>query len=322
MGKNNFWKRSLSAVKKVIPGTLKTIIWITEITVSVSFVIMLLRYFNILPWISDALSPLFRYVGLPGEAALAYVSGYFVNVYSAIAVAVTINLDWRELTILGVMVLCSHNIIVETAVQKKTGSSAIRMVIIRTLSAIILGLVLNWIIPQTGESAAAAAETVEASALSFLMQLKLWAISAVKLVVKMVLIIFALNILQALLVEFGIIKYISRFLKPLMKFFGIPPRCSFLWIIANTVGLAYGAAAMIEEAHTGNISKKDIDLLNTHICISHSNLEDLILLASIGACWWILLLSRWAMSLILVWCLRLEVLIRNKFLTLQVKKNE
>ena len=99
--------------------------------------------------------------------------------------------------------------------------------------------------------------------------------------------------------------------------FGLPPQSSFLWIIANVVGLAYGAAAMIDEASTGKLSQNDVDLTNYHICISHSNLEDVFLLASVGAVWWILIISRWIMSIILVWGYRFEQWIRNKFVPLQ-----
>ena len=56
---------------------------------SLSFVILLLQYFGFIEWISFWLTPLFSHFGLPGEAALAYVSGYFVNCYSAIAVMTT-----------------------------------------------------------------------------------------------------------------------------------------------------------------------------------------------------------------------------------------
>jgi len=78
------------------------------------------------------------------------------------------------------------------------------------------------------------------------------------------------------------------------------------------MGLGYGAAIMIEEADRGKISKEDADLLNHHIAISHSNLEDVVLLAAVGAMVWWLLLSRWAMSLLLVWELRLESRIIRK----------
>jgi hypothetical protein len=213
------------------------------------------------------------------------------------------------------MVLCAHNMIVETAVQKKTGTSAVRIVVYRTISSIIVGLGLNLIIPA--ESVQLASQMAEGEQLIFWPMLKEWVISTLGLVVKMVAIIFSLNILQRILSEFGVINWISKFLKPLLSIFGLPAQSSFLWIIANVVGLAYGAAAMIDEASTGKLSQKDVDLTNYHICISHSNLEDVFLLASVGAVWWILIISRWIMSIILVWGYRFEQWIRNKFVPLQ-----
>jgi len=305
----------ISIIKGALPGTFKTCVWVVKLTVGVSFCIMLLRYLQVIPWISALLEPVFHVVGLPGEAALAYVSGYFVNVYSAIAVAVTLDLSVREMTILSAMVLCAHNIIVETAVQKKTGTPAVRIIVYRTISSIVVGLGLNWVLPA--ESVQAVAHGVEGEELLFLPLLKDWVISTAGLVVKMVAIIFSLNILQRTLSEFGVIKWISKFLKPLLAIFGLPAKSSFLWIIANVVGLAYGAAAMIDEASTGKLSQKDVDLTNFHICISHSNLEDVFLLASVGAVWWILIISRWILSIILVWGYRFELWIRNKFVPLQ-----
>lgn len=314
----NFKERIISTVKGAIPGTVKTCLWVVKVTVLVSFAIMILKYLNVIPWISAALEPLFHVVGLPGEAALAYVSGYFVNVYSAIAVSVTLDMDIREMTILSAMVLCAHNMIVETAVQKKTGTSAVRIVVIRTISSVVLGLVLNMILPEMGKEGTAA--VVESQSLTFWETFKDWVVSTLGLVVKMITIIFSLNILQRILSEFGIIKWISKFLKPLLAVFGLPARSSFLWIIANIIGLAYGAAAMIDEASNGKLNQKDIDLTNIHISISHSNLEDVFLLASVGAVWWILVLSRWVMSIILVWGYRFELWIRNKFVPLQANK--
>lgn len=314
MEASGFRKRCAAAVRKVLPSTLKTALWMIKVTVGVSFAIMLLGYFGFIDWLSAVLSPLFVHFGLPGEAALAYVSGYFVNMYSAVTAAVALDLDARAVTILGVMVLCSHNMIVETAVQKKTGSPALLMVLVRTLSGIILAYVLNLLLPETVSEAAvmdavAGRPELRDAVLDWLMDVCV-------LVPKMLIIIFALNILQALLAEFGIIRQISRMLRPVMRVFGLSARCSVLWIIANTLGLAYGAAAMIEEAGNDKLRKEDINGLNLHIGISHSNLEDLFLLASIGAVWWVLLLARWAMAAILVWGYRLEAYIKNKYVSL------
>ncbi|MFA5713904.1 MAG: nucleoside recognition protein, partial [Bacteroidales bacterium] len=140
-----------------------------------------------------------------------------------------------------------------------------------------------------------------------------------RLVLLMSTLIIFLTFLQRVLAEFGVIRWLSKLFKPVMVFFGLPPKTSFLWIVANTLGLAYGAAVMIDETESGKITREDANLLNHHIAISHSNLEDVILLTSVGAIVWWLLLARWLFSFILVWELRLEMALKKKFLPLQVK---
>lgn len=303
-------KRIGKCAVQVLPGAKKTAFWVVRITAIVSAVIFVLRYSGLLSIISDAVGPVMELVGLPGEAALAYVSGYFVNVYSCIAAAVTLNLSPRSMTILAVMVLCSHNMFVETAVQKKTGSSALRIVIVRTLSGIILALVLNRILPAGGVENIVE-QSVEKQ--SFMEMFKPWAISLVKLCAKMIVLIFLLSVLQQILNEFGIMKVLTKFLKWPLKIFGLPEDTSFLWIVANTLGLAYGAAVMFQEKEKGVMSEREIKLLNSHIGISHSNLEDLLLFASVGGIWWVMLLTRWAGSLVLVWEERAEFYIKDRF---------
>jgi len=309
---NSAINRAVSSVKEILPKTLKTCLWLVRITVLVTLGVQFLEYFEILPWISKLLNPLFNLLGLPGEASLAYVTGYFVNVYSAIAVMATLNLDIRTVTILSVMVLASHNMITETAVQKKTGSSAVRIIFIRTFSAIALGFILNLIMPGGGKLAVIEAQAAD---LSLIEMLQVWFFKTIKLIALMTVLIFSLSIMQRLLAEFGVIRWLSKFMRPVMAFFGLPAKTSFLWIVANTLGLAYGAAVMIDETESGKITKSDVDLLNHHISISHSNLEDVLLLASVGAMIPWMIFSRWAFSFLLVWELRLEMAIRKKFST-------
>lgn len=362
-------ERLVKCVKEVLPSTTKTCIWLLKITIGVSVLILFMRYFKILPWLSATLGPLFNHFGLPGEAALAYVSGYFVNMYAMLAIAGSMDLTARAITILGVMSLCSHNMITETAVQGKTGANPVRVVITRTLAGFVLAFVLNLILPlshsdiamlggavgesevvvasvaeaPTGVAPAAVASVAEAPAgvtsvaetapaaeasiteapaavQPLFKELAVeWCYSTLSILVKMTLLIYSLAILQRILSEFGVIRWVSKFLKPLLLLFGLPARCSFLWIIANILGIAYGGAVMMEEVRAGKLSLRDIKLVNQHIGISHSNLEDLTLVASIGGIWWVMLLSRWAGSFILVWGYRAEMAIRKKLLTLQTK---
>ena len=322
-------ERLVKCVKEVLPSTTKTCIWLLKITIGVSVLILFMRYFKILPWLSATLGPLFNHFGLPGEAALAYVSGYFVNMYAMLAIAGSMDLTARAITILGVMSLCSHNMITETAVQGKTGANPVRVVITRTLAGFVLAFVLNLILPLSqsdiamlggavGESEAAVAAVAAVQPLFKELAVE-WCYSTLSILVKMTLLIYSLAILQRILSEFGVIRWVSKFLKPLLLLFGLPARCSFLWIVANILGIAYGGAVMMEEVRAGKLSLRDIKLVNQHIGISHSNLEDLTLVASIGGIWWVMLLSRWAGSFILVWGYRAEMAIRKKLLTLQTK---
>ena len=309
-------ERIVGCVREVLPGASKTCIWIVKITVGVSFAILFLKYFNLLPYFSEFISPLFNYIGLPGEAALAFVSGYFVNVYAAISAAVAVDLDTRAITILSVMTLCAHNMITETAVQKKTGSSAVRIVIVRTFMAFALAYGLNRILP--GEVLASVVGE-RGEQLPFWTMFKEWLVSTIGLVVKMTVLIFSLSIMQKLLSEYGVIRFMAKGLRPVLAVFGLPAKTAFLWIVANILGLAYGAAVMIEESKSGKISKRDIDLLNTHIGISHSNFEDLFLVCSIGGVWYIILFTRWVGSFILVWEQRLEYYILEKINLRRIK---
>lgn len=326
-------ERLVKCIKEVLPSTTKTCIWLLKITIGVSVLILFMRYFKILPWLSATLGPLFNHFGLPGEAALAYVSGYFVNMYAMLAIAGSMDLTARAITILGVMSLCSHNMITETAVQGKTGANPVRVVITRTLAGFVLAFVLNLILPlsqsdiamlggafEKSEAAVASITEAPAAVQPLFKELAVeWCYSTLSILVKMTLLIYSLAILQRILSEFGVIRWVSKFLKPLLLLFGLPARCSFLWIIANILGIAYGGAVMMEEVRAGKLSLRDIKLVNQHIGISHSNLEDLTLVASIGGIWWVMLLSRWAGSFILVWGYRAEMAIRKKLLTLQTK---
>lgn len=305
-----------NVVKQAAPRALKTIWWIFKITATVSFIMFLLKYTGILTWIATAVSPVFHIFGLPGDAALAYVSAYFINIYSGIAVISTLDMTVRQITILGTMNLAAHAMVAETAIQKKTGTPIKHMVIVRTLASITLGIVMNLILPGRPQFSA---ETISLSEVPFLnIQGEFWPMFLVwlkglaRLTVWMTTLIFLLNIMQRALYEYGIMNKISRFFSPLLTVFGLPKETTFLWIVANVIGLLYGSAAIMDEMERGKISDRSILLLNTHIGISHSNLEDLTLFTAIGGVWYWMLLFRWALVTILIWSMRLYYRITSR----------
>ncbi|MBR5935701.1 MAG: hypothetical protein IKZ89_06080 [Bacteroidaceae bacterium] len=295
-------------VKQAAPRALKTIWWIFKITTVVSFIMFLLKYTGILTWIAAAVSPVFHIFGLPGDAALAYVSAYFINIYSGIAVISTLDLTVRQITILGTMNLAAHAMVAETAIQKKTGAPISYVICIRTLASITLGIIMNLVLPGRPVFNAENINLAEVPFLNiqgeFWPMFLVWLKGLARLTVWMTTLIFTLNIIQRALYEYGIMNKVSRFFSPLLTVFGLPRETTFLWIVANVIGLLYGSAAIMDEMERGKISERSILLLNTHIGISHSNLEDLMLYAAMGGMWYWMLLFRWALVTILVWSLR------------------
>ncbi len=305
--------------REATPRAFRTIWWIFRITATVSFAMFLLKYTGILYWIAALVSPVFHIFGLPGDAAMAYVSGYFINVYSCIAVVATLDFTAREITILGAMTLAAHAIPVECAVQQKAGTPSVYTFVLRTLASLSLGVLLNLVLPGKTPFEETTSNLAEIPFWSvqgaFWPQFLSWLVGLAKLAAWMTCLIYLLNLIQRSLYEFGAMEHISRFFSPLLKVFGLSKEVSFLWIVANIIGLSYGSAAIMDELERGQISRRKLHLLNTHIGISHSNLEDLMLFAAIGGSWYVILLSRWIFVTFLVWMLRFFLYIRDNHRT-------
>lgn len=297
-----FKKRIFGCIKRALPVALKTSCWFLKIMLPVSFFVMLLSYFNILPFISSFAAPLFTYLGLPGDAALVFVSSIFTNIYTVIALITTLDFTVREGVILAVMCLISHGFIIETLVQQKTGSAALRMIAVRLAGSFIAAFVLNSILPVMPEALSLTKAVEPGFSAAFFR----WLESSFWLCVKIFGIIISLMIIQRLLEEFGVLKWLSRLFAPLMHLLGLTASASFLWILGNTVGLAYGSAIMMDYAKLGKLEKKEADLLNHHLAVSHSQVEDPLLFMVIGLPVWWLILPRLILAILVVWERKLE----------------
>lgn len=298
----NIRDRILGCVKKGVPVGLKTSYWFLKIMLPVSFFVMLLSYFNILPYLSSFAAPLFTALGLPGDAALVFVSSIFTNIYTVIALIATLDFTVREGVILAVMCLISHGFIIETLVQKKTGSSAWRMMGLRVICSFIAAFLLNRVMPEMPARLTPAATV----SMGFQETLLHWLESSLWLCGKIFVIIISLMIVQRMLEEFGILKWLSGCFSPLMRIFGLPASVSFLWILGNTVGLAYGSAIMMDYARSGKLDRREADLINHHLAVSHSQVEDPLLFMVIGLPVLWLMIPRFLLAIFAVWERRLE----------------
>jgi spore maturation protein SpmB len=299
-----FWNCFLLA----LPRSWKTTKWLIKITIPVSLGVFLLDFTGILSTISHYTAPVFQYAGMPGEAALVFVTSIFTNIYSVIAIISMLGLTVREGIILATMCLISHGFIIESVVLRKTGSNVWRMLGLRLIMSFVAALFLNLILPQFEGHVTGG---IEKENLEFAAAFMGWLVLMAKMTIKILVLITLLMIMQKIFEEFGILVLITRFLNPLMRFFGLSPEVSFGWFLGNAVGLAYGSAVLIEQVDEGQVTRQKADLLNHHLAVSHSQIEDPLLFYAIGLPILWLMWPRVILAVLAVWLRKLELHMRE-----------
>lgn len=297
------------ALADALPQGMRTAVWLLKLTVPVAFAVFIMDYLGVLAFIARHTESLFALFGLSGKASIILITSIFVNIYSVIAVMATLDMPVREGLILANMCLIAHALIVETGIQRKTGSQAWRIVTLRLGTAFLAAWLLNLAMPHfEGTIRAGAAISREGFLADFLVWLKSITITSIKIVI----LVNLLLIIQKFLHGIGLLEWLVKPFHPLLLVMGLPKNTGFLWIVANTLGLSYGGAVMISQSSEGLLTRKEADLLNHHIAISHSQLEDTLLFMAMGFSIPWLILPRFVLAVAAVWLRRLEMYLRTR----------
>ena len=295
--------RLYKCVLRAMPRSLSICLWLFKVMLPISLAVRVLQYVGVIDWLAGYLSPIFSYIGLSGDSAIVFLTSIFLPLYPTIAVMTTLTLTLREATILAVMCLVSHNLPVECSVAHKTGSPFGRIVAFRIGMSFASAIILNLLMPKSDAPFSfLASATTEIT--SWGMLFTQWLSSSLVLIITIILIVSALMVLQRVLEEFGWMHRIAHILAPLMRLFGLPSGCSLLWLTGNVVGMAYGAAIMIDEVEQGRLTRHEANLVNHHLGVSHSLLEDTMLFVAMGISFWWIFLTRLALAMIAVWTMR------------------
>ena len=225
------------------------------------------------------------------------------------------TLTLRELTILALMCQLAHNLPVESAIQAKTGTSFWAMFSIRIITSVLVGFTLNLILPQEMGMPSFMQTSIES------MHSLAWGITSFLLILMIFFIISLLMIAYSLMEEYNLINKLSKSIEPILTFFGLPKSTAFLWLIGYIVGLAYGGALMIDQMNEGKVTKTEGSLLNYHLAVSHSVIEDNLLFVALGVSIWWILATRLFVAWMVVWLRRAFLSLKGKLLNPIVANN-
>lgn len=296
-----------------------------KIMVPVIIVVKILQELDLIRYLAIPLGPVMNVVGLPGEMGLVWATAMLSNIYSSIIVLLSLVKDvpitTAQATILGTMILVAHNLPIELKIAQKSGTRLTFQAISRLGSAFLLGWFLNIVYSSFNllQQPANILLTPKPENALNNESLASWATGEVQKLFFIFLIILGLFFLLRTLEKLRVVDVINKILRPILKLMGIGPKASAITVIGNTMGIAYGGGLIIHEARSGHIDKKDVFYSLTLMGLSHSLIEDTLLMVMIGGHLSGLLCARVGYSILVVTLLvkvtkRLPTAFCDKFL--------
>ncbi len=257
-----------------------------KLTIPVVIAVKILEELGTIPYISAALSPLMQLVGLPESMGLVWTTTLLTNIYGGMLIffqlAPAENLTVAQVTVLSSMLLMAHSLPLELRITQQAGMRLIFALLLRVISALVLGALLYHVYRLGGwlqEPVVLAWQPEQSGPQT----LDVWAVTQLKGLAMIVVIVTALLSLLRLLRWLHIERLMIWLLQPLLKLMGISRQATSLAIVGVTLGLSFGGGLLIKEAKSGSVSPKDCFAALCLLSLCHSIIEDTLLVLTMGA---------------------------------------
>lgn len=132
--------------KRGLKSGTSTMLSLLKFMVPVYIAVQILSASGILQIIADFFSPVMSIFGLPGEASLTILIGYFVSMSGSLGTIAAFELTAVQATTLAIMVSTAHNLFAESAIIKRMGISALLSSFVRILFSMLCGFLYFKII--------------------------------------------------------------------------------------------------------------------------------------------------------------------------------
>jgi len=265
--------------------------------------VKILQEAGLIIYLAKPLNPVMQLMGLPGETGLIWATAMVNNLYSGIIVflslADSMQLSVGQVTILSTVMLVAHALPIEVKIAQAAGTRFAFQALLRIGGAFVLGWGLHFVysLSNTLQEANVIFWQGEVPVHPSLFS---WAQSQVKNLVLIFGIILILVILMRLMRKLHIVDALIWFLRPVLRFLEIGREAATLTIIGMVMGLTYGGGLIIQESKSGNVSRQDVFASLTLMGLTHSLIEDTLLLSLLGAHMSGILWARLVFSLLVV----------------------
>lgn len=275
----------LNVTKSIFNESFQAYYVLLKIMVPAILIVKLLETLGAIDVIAAVLSPLMALLGLPDVLGIVWAAALLTNIYTALilffGLVGDLSLTLEQVTVLGTLILIGHAIPVEGAVARRAGVPWLMTIALRVGGALVLGAILHAIYSKLPSFQQPAQfiwqpQPVDNSLIG-------WAITQIQSLAIAFIIIFILIALLKLLRYLGLERWIHFGLAPLLKIMGIGRAAANVTGIGFTLGLSYGAGLIIQDLDKGVMSHRDAYLTICFLGLTHSVVEDTLLIMAMGA---------------------------------------
>jgi len=262
------------------------IYWVlVRITVPIALLTEFLARMGVIEAMTPAFAPVMNLVGLPPELGLAWLTGMLVGIWGAVPLLFTLvpvsSLSVADVTVFSALILFAHGLPIEQKIIQQAGPGMIATTMLRLAGGLLYALLLHQVLAATGWLSAPVdpawiplgATPDWAHYLRGLAETMAW------MLVILVVISWSLELLKVT----GVLALLMKALSPVLRLAGIRGEAEHLTAVGLFLGISYGAGLLIREAQSGAISPRQIFLSCVFMGFAHSVIEDTLIVISLGA---------------------------------------
>ncbi|GAX90811.1 nucleoside recognition domain-containing protein [Effusibacillus lacus] len=290
------WSRGLQA-------GLKTTWVLSKVIVPVTILVTLLKHTPVIGWIVSLFEPVMNWLGLPGEAAVVLGLGFVLNLYAAIGAMFVLPLSSYAILVLAVMLSFAHNLLVETAVSKRTGLSAGVVAFIRIGTAFLAAALFRLFAPADALGETIAGAQMKMDPYFWDMDISVFVREifdkAWTAVWQLALIVIPLMLVIQILKEIKFLDRLAGWMRPVTRLLGLPEKAAIPLLAGFFFGLAYGAGVILQATREEKFTRRELYLLFIFLILCHAAVEDTLLFVPLGVSAWLLLGIRFVAAVVI-----------------------
>ncbi len=256
-----------------------------KITVPVVILTKILEESGGIVCLSNLLEPVMGLVGLPGALGIVWATAILTSLYGAMAVFAVLSPDLHlsiaQTTVLCSLMLIAHSLPLELSISRKAGAGFAVMGVLRLTGALFFGFVLNSISSSLHFWQEPASLLFKGRQRS--LGLAQWGVEQIWNLLLLVGVIFCIIVIMRLLRAAGVLALLERYLAPVLPFLGMSRQAAPLTVVGMVMGISYGGALIIREATSGRLERMEIFNSLALMGLSHSLVEDTLLMLAMGS---------------------------------------